>query len=472
MLFGDAKVERVARSNRPGMAEAVPFKSGASGKLTAIHVYVGARNAATVLVAGVYVNERGHPGRRIAVGARSHPKGRRWNVVRVRTAAITSGRTYWLAVLARGGALSLRSRSRGGRCSAMDSRRTELKSLPRAWRSGRHTNRCPLSAYGAGVRTTKSPTTPGAPGGAPGSSGSGGAPPHTGPPPGPCALTKAAEPCWASHTGVPGYTEAQILAGQSPLKHVVGDMKVTTAGTVISNEWIDGCVAIDASNVTIKDSLIHTQDWCNGGNGRTAGSAVNDGSGPTVTGLMIQDTEVDGVNSPGDSYGVSGDNYTCLRCNVHGFSKNIAAGNAVLIQDSYSHDLSLNDQCSHSSTVYADSATNVVVEHSFLRASGTSTQCVNSAFMNGGSWNPPSNDTIDNSFLAGVAGADMQEGCGSTNVHVTNNAFSSENGYDGTDYVYGFNPKDAGNTWSGNYVPEMGGKPAPPPNGNLGNGGC
>ena len=39
----------------------------------------------------------------------------------------------------------------------------------------------------------------------------------------PCALTVAAKSCWATNTGVPGWTEAQIVAGQSPLQHVVGD---------------------------------------------------------------------------------------------------------------------------------------------------------------------------------------------------------------------------------------------------------
>lgn len=288
----------------------------------------------------------------------------------------------------------------------------------------------------------------------------------------PCALTAAAEPCWASHTGVPGYSEAQILAGRSPLRHVVGNLTIATPGMVISNEWIDGCVAINADNVTIEDSLIHTQAVCQGGNQGTTGSAINDGNGPSPTGLVVKDTEVDGMNTAGDTYGISDDNYSCLRCNVHGFSKNLAAGNNVVIQDSYSHDLSINDQCSHANPVYADSATNVRVEHSYLRASGTSDGCITAAFMNGGSWKAPSNDTIADSYLEGVKGADMQEGCGSTGVRVINDAFSSDNGYSGTDYVYGFDVRDAGNVWTGDYVPELSHKPAPPPGGNPSTGGC
>ncbi len=60
-------------------------------------------------------------------------------------------------------------------------------------------------------------------------------------------------------------------------------------------------------------------------------------------------------------------------------------------------------------------------------------------------------------------GADMQEGCGSTYITVTNNAFSSDNGYGGNDYIYGYNPSDTAMTWTGNYVAETNGAfPQPP----------
>ena len=477
-LFGDQAIESGHGSKGAGLAEAVPFRSYASGTLTAIRVFIDRRNTAKAVAAGIYTTIQGHPGRRIASGSLSRPKAGKWNRVAVGSTRITDHRTYWIAVLGRRGRLAFRDRSRGS-CTSEGSHQTRLKSLPSSWKPGRRSHTCPISAYAMGHRSgAGAPRTKGAPGtkGTPPTPGSG---TPGGPPPPPpqassvsCALTAAAESCWASHTGVPGYTEAPILAGQSPLRHVIGDITVTTAGAVISNEWIDGCVAIDANNVTIKDSLIHTRDQCNGGNGRTAASAVNDGNGSSPTGLVIQDTEVDGMDSVGDAYGVSGDNFTCLRCNVHGFSKNVSAGNAVLIQDSYSHDLSTNAECSHSSTVYADSATNVTLEHSYLRATGTSDGCISAAFMNGGSYGAPSDDTVDNSYLEGVTGADMQEGCGSTNVHVTNNAFSGDNGYNGTDYVYGFDGRNAGNVWSGNYVPELSKVPAPPPRGNPGTGNC
>ena len=276
----------------------------------------------------------------------------------------------------------------------------------------------------------------------------------------PCALTAAAESCWAAHTGVTGstgYTEAQIEAGQGGFTHVTGDVTVTTPNTVISHEWISGCVAIKTTGVTIKDSLITTRDMCHGGNGQALGGAINDGgtgSGELQANLLVQDTTIDGQNVSVDTTGVGTVYFKCLRCNVFGFTHDITPSDHGTIQDSYIHDLTTGASGAHEEDVYADSATNVTVEHSYTRASGGNGY-VTGAFMNGGTWAPPSNITLDNSYLEGDTGVDVQEGCGSTNVHVTNNAFSNNNGYGGTDFVYGFDSNDAGNQWTANYIPEQ-----------------
>jgi hypothetical protein len=288
----------------------------------------------------------------------------------------------------------------------------------------------------------------------------------------PCGLNAAASACWAAHTGVlngTGFTEAQILAGSSTLKHVVGDQTITKDGTVISNEWIDGCIAVKANNVTIVNSLIRTQDGCIGGNGQAAPTAINDGGGDgtgagVVTGLNITDTDVDGMNVNFDLSGISGMNYTCTRCNVHGFIHNMWATQNVVIQDSYSANLSTNNGGLHTEAVDADSANHVTIEHSYLY-SYTGDDAVTGALMNGASWGPANHIHVDSSFLEGGSGADMVEDCGATYISVTNTAFSSNNGWGSTDYIYGFNPSSAGMVWSGNTVPETGATfPEPPAN--------
>ena len=292
----------------------------------------------------------------------------------------------------------------------------------------------------------------------------------------PCALTHAAgadgtNSCWATHTGVQngtGYSEAQILAGQSTLTHVMGDQTIKTPGAVISNEWISGCVAIDASNVTIKNSLIYPSGHnCSGGAGGSQASAVNDGQGSsTPTGTLIEDTTVDGNNAVGDQYGVSLIHGECLQCNVLGFAKNFStgvntAGDPAIFQDSYSHDLSSNDQCAHADGFFIESGAYITIEHSYSIIDHLGTNCVNGAIDSGGSWGPPSHETITNTYMEGsVNGQDWHGACGESSMQLTNDAFSNNEKGSGP-----WLSIDAGNVWSGNYTAESPstGYPAPGP---------
>ena len=292
----------------------------------------------------------------------------------------------------------------------------------------------------------------------------------------PCALTHAAgadgtNSCWATHTGVQngtGYSEAQILAGQSTLTHVMGDQTIKTPGAVISNEWISGCVAIDASNVTIKNSLIYPSGHnCSGGAGGSQASAVNDGQGSsTPTGTLIEDTTVDGNNAVGDQYGVSLIHGECLQCNVLGFAKNFStgvntAGDPAIFQDSYSHDLSSNDQCAHADGFWLDSASYVTIEHSYSIIDHLGTTCVNGAIATGTDWGAPSHQAVDHSYLEGSAsGEGWHGGCGETYMQMTNDAFSNNEKGSGPWPSIG-----TGNVWSGNYTAESPstGYPAPGP---------
>ncbi len=278
------------------------------------------------------------------------------------------------------------------------------------------------------------------------------------PPPGGCGLTESAESCWASNTGVPGWTETQILAGQSPLKHVVGDVTVTQAGAVISNEWIDGCIAVKASNVTIEDVLIHTPDKCKGGNQHSAGSAIDTGNGDggagSITNLQVVDTEIDGMDPGVDSNAIGTDNFTCLRCNVHGRAKGAYIDTNVVIQDSYFHD---NDTpgTDHLDDIFFDGgAGHITIEHNWISMKGS---YVTAAVGMVNDY-PGSYATVDSNYLEGGAGADLVCGAASAkgvayfhHIVVTNNALSPRNGYGGTDFTYAFDPSQPGNVWTNNY---------------------
>ncbi len=298
----------------------------------------------------------------------------------------------------------------------------------------------------------------------------------------PCALTHAAgaagtSSCWATHTGVQGatgYSEAQIKAGASGFTHVNSDVTVNTAGTTIDHEWISGCVAVNANNVTISNSLITPPDgdYCSGGGGGSQVSAINDGNhASSPTGLLIEDTTVDGGNSTGDQYGVSIIHGSCIRCNVFGFAKNYWSGTntaaaPTVFQDDYSHDLSIHSYtgttpplptCAHDNGWFIDSANNVTIEHSYSILTGAG-YCVTGAITALADYGLPHDITVDSSYMEGINGADLYTGsphaCGTPNIVITNNAFSSDNGFSSTDYVLQWSP--AGNVWSGNTIAETG----------------
>jgi hypothetical protein len=275
-------------------------------------------------------------------------------------------------------------------------------------------------------------------------------------------------------TGATGYSEAQIAGGAPGFTHVTHDVTITQPGTVIDHEWISGCIAINsgANNVTIKSTLI-TSDGaaCTSNTGGTAGSAINagtDANGKAApTGLLIEDTTVDGQNSPGDTYGVSFVHGSCIRCNVLGFSKgfwtgvNGAAGPS-LYQDDYVHDMNSNDQCAHMNGWFLWGSSYVTVEHSYSIMDGGD-NCVTGAISIQPGPPTPNNITVDRSYAEGGDGADVNGGCGEPNIVFTDNALSNNNGYNGQLTVTYY--KDGpGNVWSGNYMSETGkpfGDPSP-----------
>ncbi len=294
----------------------------------------------------------------------------------------------------------------------------------------------------------------------------------------PCPLTHAAgadgtHSCWATHTGVQdgtGFTEAQIVAGQSTLKHVTGDLTITIPGTTISDEWISGCIAIETYDVTIENSLITPGgDTCSGGDHSSAPSAINDGdvggSGSKPTGTLIKDVTVDagpgqGPGTAGDTYGVSLASGECLRCDSLGFAKDFwldgTASNPALLQDSYAATLESCtpvSTCTHMEAVFLDSSTYVTVEHSYIIATngGDNTTAALDAQQDYG---PIDHVKLDDSYVEGIGGVDVEWSCGATNSAITHTAFSNDSKFRGApiDY-YDTNP---GDVWRGNYITATG----------------
>jgi uncharacterized Zn-binding protein involved in type VI secretion len=297
----------------------------------------------------------------------------------------------------------------------------------------------------------------------------------------PCALAHAAgadlaSSCWATHTGVQfgtGYTEAQIVAGQSTLTHEVGDITITTPGTVINNEWITGCISIYANNVTIENSLITSQgDRCQGGDNNAAGSALNNGNASTATptGTLLKNITVDandpGNQSEGDYGGVTLGGGTCDHCFVFGFAKdfllNGSASNPTRVVDSYSPNLAYDwaacaNTCSspHMENIFMESSAYVTVDHSYMLAADAPYDTT-AAIDAGATWGPTDHDTITNTYAEGESGVDIEGSCAATNNTWTHNALSNNAKFASNSAGVDYYNTNAGDVWSGNYVPETG----------------
>lgn len=113
----------------------------------------------------------------------------------------------------------------------------------------------------------------------------------------------ADELCWYQNTGVLNlttpdpndrWTEAQIVSGQASaqLVHLTGTSNLNTPGQVVENVWLDGCVNVNADNVTMRNVYIRVPvtNACNAG--ITTHPA---GSGATLAkGFTLEHSEING----------------------------------------------------------------------------------------------------------------------------------------------------------------------------------
>jgi len=146
VVLGSQTVQPTIDDNALGAAEAFQTTAGACGTVSVLSIYVDASSTATTLVAGLYGDSAGHPGTLISQGTSSHVAAGAWNDIPISGAIVTSGATYWLAVLdTQSGTLRFRD---GSGCKSEMSQQTNLATLPATWVSGPVYPSCPISAYG------------------------------------------------------------------------------------------------------------------------------------------------------------------------------------------------------------------------------------------------------------------------------------------------------------------------------------
>jgi hypothetical protein len=223
--------------------------------------------------------------------------------------------------------------------------------------------------------------------------------------------------------GFPNATNTGVPAGTT-LTTVSGDLTVTTNNSTVDSKNVTGCIVVNATGVTVKNSKAQCIT--------TAFNAA--ARNPANPRLTIQDSEDDCGNTAG-STAISDRNVTVLRVNIHGCENGFDADSDFTIQDSYIHDLynsAVGDP--HTDGLQSAVGSNMVIDHNTFY--GFDTGC---AFPNGGSCNGTSainvnnsaggptstNTSINNNLLAGGAFTLYCPIPATSSFSVTNNHFST-----------------------------------------------
>ena len=217
---------------------------------------------------------------------------------------------------------------------------------------------------------------------------------------------------------------------------------ITTPGAVIENKIFSRQVVIAANNVTIRNCLRKgTADFW--------GILVNAG----VTGTLIEDVEIDGMNSPTIDSGIGGNGaWTARRVNIHGTTDGIKLDSNQLLEDSYIHDLAVFTGSQHADGLQSMGGTNVTIRHNRIKARVGGGQ--NSAIFLQEEFGQTSNYTVENNWLSG-GGYTYWTG-DLSNSRLLNNHFTR------IDYAYnvvniGGGVTRSGNVWHDTLAPIPGG---------------
>ena len=204
-----------------------------------------------------------------------------------------------------------------------------------------------------------------------------------------CPLNRTAETCWQTHTGVQGgtgYTQAQIVAGQLGFTHIVGNLIITIPGTIIDHYYVEGCIAVKADNVTIRNSLIVTMSSCAGGvqSGGANQSGISGGledasSGATAAKNMILSyVTIDGSGADGlgclcDTTGVTNYNIVADHLDVQGYAKGAYLLGNDKLTESYFHNVSPNAELvgDHLEPIFLWDSSNITIDHNFFASQTT-----------------------------------------------------------------------------------------------------
>ncbi|MBN1171339.1 MAG: right-handed parallel beta-helix repeat-containing protein [Micromonosporaceae bacterium] len=186
-----------------------------------------------------------------------------------------------------------------------------------------------------------------------------------------------------SECGFPDATTTGVPAG-TPLTVVVGNVTVTTAGAVIDGQDIQGCVAVEAPNVTIRRSKITCREfWAV----RSFADTYTGG------GLLLEDVEIDCGKSNSTAVGSYG--FVARRVNVHDCENGFDIGNTATVVDSYIHS-PFEGVDGHTDGIQLSGGAHITISHNTILNPGGTSAIISHPANN-------SDVVISNNLLAGGA---------------------------------------------------------------------
>ena len=147
----------------------------------------------------------------------------------------------------------------------------------------------------------------------------------------------------AGNTGVP---DGVTLTASGPVT-------VSKDGAVLDGLDIAGCLRINASDVTVRNTRVRC---------RSKGNAVT--LSPSARRVLLSDVEVDGLDTTHTC--VLGKSMTLRRVDVHSCIDGAHIGSDTLVEDSWFHDLA-RVPGSHNDTLQTEAGTGITVRHNTLQ---------------------------------------------------------------------------------------------------------
>jgi hypothetical protein len=168
--------------------------------------------------------------------------------------------------------------------------------------------------------------------------------------------------------------------------------------------------------------------------------------------VVIEDTEIDGLNQRDDVAGVSYSGFTCRRCNIHNTGTGMRFGHDARVEDSWLHDMHVGET-SHNNAIAGHGAVNLTLLHNRLECLNTD-HCTSALAL---FYEDEPRDILaqGNIFVGGgycVYGGADRNGHPGHNIRFIGNAFATRPFANCGQYgpVTAWEP-GPGNEWTGNY---------------------